>query len=72
MVCNPIVVNKKTLSPDMIAKLKSVMMNMDKDEKGKAALKTVKMASMPKLTDDAFDPLRKILALKEQMKKEKK
>ena len=72
VVSNPIVVNKKTLSPEMIAKLKSVMLNMDKDEKGKAALKTVKMASMPELTDEAFDPLRKILALKVQMKKSKK
>lgn len=72
VVSNPIVVNKKTLSPEMIAKLKSVMMGMDKDDKGRAALKTVKMAAMPELTDKAFDPLRKILALKEQMKKEKK
>lgn len=72
VVSNPIVVNKETLSADMIAKLKSVMMNMDKDDEGKAALKTVKMASMPELTDEAFDPLRKILALKDKMEKEQK
>lgn len=66
VVSNPIVVNTNTLSPEMIAKLKSVMMGMDKDEKGRAALKTVKMAAMPELSDEAFDPLRKILAVKEQ------
>jgi len=71
IVSNPIVVNKKTLSPEMIGKLKSVMMGMDQDEKGRAALKTVKMAAMPELSDKAFDPLRKILAMKEQMKDKK-
>lgn len=71
VVSNPIVVNTKTLSPEMIAKLKSVMINMDKDEKGRAALKTVKMAAMPELSDKAFDPLRKILAMKDQMKDKK-
>lgn len=68
IVSNPIVVNTKTLSPDLIAEIKSVLINMDQDEKGRAALKTVKMASMPELTDSAFDPLRKILAEKERMK----
>ncbi len=48
------------------------MMGMDKDEAGRAALKTVKMAAMPELSDKAFDPLRKILALKAEMKKKKK
>lgn len=69
IVSNPIVVNTKTLSPEMIQKLKTVMMGMDENEEGRAALETVKMSSMPELTDKAFDPLRKILALKDEMEK---
>lgn len=71
IVSNPIVVNKNTLSPEMIAKLKEIMMGMADDEAGRAALKSVKMAAMPELTDEAFDPLRKILATKEEMEKQK-
>lgn len=69
VVSNPIVVNTDTLSPELIAKIKSVLMGMVNDEEGRAALKTVKMASMPELTDAAFDPLRKILAKKKELKK---
>jgi ABC-type phosphate/phosphonate transport system substrate-binding protein len=69
VVSNPIVVNTETLSPELIAKIKSVLMGMVNDEEGRAALKTVKMASMPELTDEAFDPLRKILAKKKELKK---
>ena len=47
----------------MIERLKTVMMNMDKDPEGKAALKTVKMAAMPPLSDKNFDSLRKILVI---------
>ena len=71
VVSNPIVVNTKTLSPELIAKIKSVLMGMVNDAEGRAALKTVKMASMPELTDKAFDPLRKILAKKKELKKKK-
>jgi len=71
VVSNPSVVNTKTLSPELIAKIKSVLMGMVNDEVGRAALKTVKMASMPELTDKAFDPLRKILAKKKELKKKK-
>jgi phosphonate transport system substrate-binding protein len=69
VVSNPIVVNTNTLSPELIAKIKSVLMGMVNDEAGRAALKTVKMAAMPELTDKAFDPLRKILAKKKALKK---
>ena len=69
VVSNPIVVNTNTLSPELIAKIKSVLMGMVNDEEGRAALKTVKMAAMPELTDAAFDPLRKILAKKKELKK---
>ena len=69
VVSNPIVVNTETLSPEMIAKLKAVMTGMVNNEEGRAALKTVKMAAMPELTDEAFDPLRKILAKKKELKK---
>ncbi len=69
VVSNPIVVNKNTMSSEMIAKIKGILMGMVNDEEGRAALKTVKMASMPELTDKAFDPLRKILAKKKEMKK---
>ena len=69
VVSNPIVVNKNTMSPEMIAKMKGILMGMVNDEAGRAALKTVKMAAMPELTDAAFDPLRKILAKKEELKK---
>ena len=72
VVSNPIVVNKNTMSPEMIAKVKGVLMGMVNDEEGRAALKTVKMAAMPELTDKAFDPLRKILAKKAELKKKKK
>ena len=72
VVSNPIVVNKNTLSAEQIAKLKAVMMGMVNDEEGRAALKTVKMAAMPELTDKAFDPLRKILAKKKELKAKKK
>lgn len=72
VVSNPIVVNKNTMSPEMIAKIKGILMGMVNDEEGRAALKTVKMAAMPELTDKAFDPLRKILAKKAEMKKMKK
>ncbi len=72
VVSNPIVVNTKKMSPDMIAKMKSIMMAMDKNPEGKKALKIVKMAAMPELTDAAFDPLRKILAKKAELKKKKK
>lgn len=71
VVSNPIVVNTKILSKEMIERLKTVMMNMDKDPEGKAALKTVKMAAMPPLSDKNFDPLRKILAEKKKMKDKK-
>ena len=54
--------------PELIAKIKSVLMGMVNDEEGRAALKTVKMASMPELTDADFDPLRKILAKKQELK----
>ena len=60
------------MSPEMIAKVKGVLMGMVNDEEGRAALKTVKMAAMPELTDKAFDPLRKILAKKAELKKKKK
>ncbi len=69
VVSNPIVVNTNTLSPELIAKIKSVLMGMVNDEEGRAALKAVKMAAMPELTDAAFDPLRKILAKKKELKK---
>lgn len=69
VVSNPIVVNKNTMSPELIAKIKGILMGMVNDEEGRAALKAVKMASMPELTDKAFDPLRKILAKKAEMKK---
>ena len=69
VVSNPIVVNTNTMSPEMIAKMKGILMGMVNDEAGRAALKTVKMAAMPELTDAAFDPLRKILAKKEELKK---
>lgn len=72
VVSNPIVVNKNTLSAEQIAKLKAIMMGMVNDEEGRAALKTVKMAAMPELTDAAFDPLRKILAKKKELKAKKK
>lgn len=72
VVSNPIVVNTKTLSPEMIQKLKKIMTGMVNDPEGRAALKTVKMASMPPMTDAEFDPLRKILAKKKELKKKKK
>ena len=72
VVSNPIVVNKNTMSAEQIAKLKAIMMGMVNDEEGRAALKTVKMAAMPELTDAAFDPLRKILAKKKELKAKKK
>lgn len=72
VVSNPIVVNKNTMSPELIAKIKGILMGMVNDEEGRAALKTAKMVSMPELTDKAFDPLRKILAKKAEMKKMKK
>lgn len=53
VVSNPIVVNKNTMSPEMIAKMKGILMGMVNDEAGRAALKTVKMAAMPELTDAA-------------------
>ena len=69
VVSNPIVVNTNTMSPESIAEMKGILMGMVNDEAGRAALKTVKMAAMPELTDAAFDPLRKILAKKEELKK---
>ena len=69
VVSNPIVVNTSTMSPEQIAEMKGIMMGMVNDEAGRAALKTVKMAAMPELTDAAFDPLRKILAKKAELKK---
>ena len=69
VVSNPIVVNTSTMSPELIAELKGILMGMVNDEAGRAALKSVKMAAMPELTDAAFDPLRKILAKKEELKK---
>jgi len=72
VVSNPIVVNKDTMSPEMIAKLKAVFIGMDKTEAGQAALKSTSIAAMPELTDKAFNPLRKILAKKAELKKKKK
>ena len=69
VVSNPIVVNTNTMSPDAIAEMKGILMGMVNDDAGRAALKTVKMAAMPELTDAAFDPLRKILAKKAELKK---
>ena len=69
VVSNPIVVNTSTMSPELIAEMKDILTGMVNDEAGRAALKTVKMAAMPELDDAAFDPLRKILAKKEEMKK---
>ena len=69
VVSNPIVVNTSTMSPELIAEMKGILTGMVNDEAGRAALKTVKMAAMPELDDAAFDPLRKILAKKEEMKK---
>ena len=69
VVSNPIVVNTNTMSPDLIAEIKGILMGMVDDDAGRAALKTVKMAAMPELTDAAFDPLRKILAKKAELKK---
>lgn len=72
IVSNPIVVNTNTMSPEMIAKIKEILMGMDQTEEGRAALKAVKMASMPELTDEAFDPLRKVLAVKDELEKQEK
>ena len=65
-------VNTKTLSPEMIQKLTKIMTGMVNDPEGRAALKTVKMAAMPPMNDSEFDPLRKILAKKKELKKKKK
>jgi phosphonate transport system substrate-binding protein len=72
VVSNPIVVNKNRMSAEEIAKMKSILMGMVNDKAGQAALKTVKIAAFPELTDKGFDPLRKILAKKKELKKKKK
>ena len=59
------------MSADDIAKIKSILMNMVNDDAGLAALKTVKIAAFPELTDKGFDPLRKVLAKKAELKKKK-
>ena len=46
-------------------------MGMANDKAGQAALKTVKIAAFPDLTDKGFAPLRKILAKKKELKKKK-
>ncbi len=71
VVSNPIVVNKNRMSAEDIAKMKSILENMVNDDAGRAALKTVKIAAFPELTDKGFDPLRKVLAKKKEMKKKK-
>ena len=72
VVSNPIVVNKNRMSAEEIAKIKKILMGMVNDKAGQAALKTVKIAAFPELTDKGFDPLRKILAKKKELKKKKK
>ena len=71
VVSNPIVVNKNMMSAEEIAKMKTILMGMVNDKAGRAALKTVKIAAFPELTDRGFDPLRKILAKKKELKKKK-
>ena len=71
MVSNPIVVNKNKMSAEDITKMRSILKNMANDKAGLDALKTVKIAAFPELSDKGFDPLRKILAKKAELKKKK-
>ena len=71
VVSNPIVVNRDKMSSEDIAMIKSILENMVNDDAGRAALKTVKIAAFPELTDKGFDPLRKVLAKKKELKKKK-
>ena len=71
VVSNPIVVNRDRMSAKDIAKIKAILENMVNDDAGRAALKTVKIAAFPELTDKGFDPLRKVLAKKKELKKKK-
>ena len=71
VVSNPIVVNKNKMSAEDITKMRSILKNMVNDKAGLDALKTVKIAAFPELSDKGFDPLRKILAKKAELKKKK-
>ena len=71
VVSNPIVVNKNKMSAEDITKMRSILKNMTNDKAGLDALKTVKIAAFPELSDKGFDPLRKILAKKAELKKKK-
>ena len=67
-----VTVNTKTMSPEMIAKLKSVMEAMSESEEGRGLLKELRLAAFTPANDATFDTVRKILAKKAEMAKMKK
>lgn len=68
IVSNPIVVNTRTMSKEMIGRLHKVLLEMGKTPEGQRLLKQLKIVGLPALTDAKFDPLRRILAVKEKSK----
>jgi phosphonate transport system substrate-binding protein len=64
---DPVVVNSKTMSQDLIGKLKDAYMAMDESEEGRALLKQLKVVKYMPTTDATYDPVRKIVAAKAKM-----
>ena len=66
-----VTVNKNTMPPELIKKVKDAFEGMTESEEGRALLKEARYAAFTPSTDATFDPLRKILELKARLKKEK-
>jgi phosphonate transport system substrate-binding protein len=66
-----VTVNKNTMSPELIKKVKDAFEGMTESEEGRALLKEARYAAYTPATDATFDPLRKILELKARLKKKK-
>ncbi len=66
---DPVVVNSKTMSQDLIGKLKDAYMAMDESEEGRALLKQLKTVKFMPTTDATYDPVRKIVAAKARLAK---
>lgn len=54
-------VNTKTLSPELVNKIKDAFLTMHENEEGRAALKELFSDRFTEATDRTYDPLRKIL-----------
>jgi phosphonate transport system substrate-binding protein len=64
-------VNKNTLSPEMINKIRDAFHGMTKTDEGRKLLKETGYAAFTLAEDSTFDTLRKILEAKKKLKKKK-